>query len=123
MRSATQQYCNTVKYGCVSLRMRFFSQNFGMIKRILPGSSSLSHCEGPGVEVAHSFDLFDAAATRRNTRAPMAAMLLAIAARIIGNCISWECIYCKKSIFFLILPFIVSFVVRISKLKVRRVLF
>ena len=29
----------------------------------------------------------------------------------------------KKSIFFLILPFIVSFTVRISKLKVRRVLF
>ena len=62
MRSATQPYCNTVEYGCVSLRMRFFSQNFGMIKRILPGSSSLSHREGPGVEVAHSFDLFDAAA-------------------------------------------------------------
>ena len=28
----------------------------------------------------------------------------------------------KKSVFFLILPFVVSFVVRISKLKVRRVL-
>ena len=25
------------EYGCVSLRMRFFSQNFGTIKRILPG--------------------------------------------------------------------------------------
>ena len=37
MRSATQPYCNTVEYGCVSLRMRFFSQNFGTIKRILPG--------------------------------------------------------------------------------------
>ena len=32
--------------------MRFFSQNFGTIKRILPGSSSPSHCEGPGIEVA-----------------------------------------------------------------------
>ena len=41
----------TVEYGCVSLRMRFFSQNFGTIKRILPGSSSLSHREGPGTEV------------------------------------------------------------------------
>ena len=43
MRSATQPYCNTFEYGCVSLRMRFFSQNFGTIKRILPGSSSPSH--------------------------------------------------------------------------------
>ena len=42
MRSATQPYCNTVEYGCVSLRMRFFPQNFGTIKRILPGSSSPS---------------------------------------------------------------------------------
>ena len=40
-----------VEYGCVSLRMRFFSQNFGTIKRILPGSSSLSHREGPGTKV------------------------------------------------------------------------
>ena len=55
MRSATQPYCNTcntVEYGFVSLRMRFFSQNFGTIKRILPGSSSPSHREGPGIEVA-----------------------------------------------------------------------
>ena len=51
MRSATQSYCNTVEYGCVSLRMRFFPQNFGTIKRILPGSSSPSHREGPGTEV------------------------------------------------------------------------
>ena len=51
MRSATQPYCNTVEYGCVSLRMGFFSQNFGTIKRILPGSSPPSHREGPGVEV------------------------------------------------------------------------
>ena len=41
-----------VEYGCVSLRMRFFPQNFGTIKRILPGSSSPSHREGPGIEVA-----------------------------------------------------------------------
>ena len=41
----------TVEYGCVSLRMRFFSQNFGTIKRILPGSSSPSHREGLGTEV------------------------------------------------------------------------
>ena len=27
----------TVEYGCVSLRMRFFPQNLGTIKRILPG--------------------------------------------------------------------------------------
>ena len=40
-----------LQYGCVALRMRFFSQNFGTIKRILPGSSSLSHREGPGTEV------------------------------------------------------------------------
>ena len=51
MRSATQPYCNTVEYGCVSLRMRFFFQNFETIKRILPGSSSPSHREGPGIEV------------------------------------------------------------------------
>ena len=43
--------CNTVEYGCVSLRMRFFPPNFGTIKRILPGSSSPSHREGPGIEV------------------------------------------------------------------------
>ena len=41
-----------LQYGCVALRMRFFSQNFGTIKRILPGSSSPSHREGPGTEVA-----------------------------------------------------------------------
>ena len=52
MRSSTQPYCSAVEYGCVSLRMRFFSQNFGTIKRILPGSSSPSHREGPGIEVA-----------------------------------------------------------------------
>ena len=51
MRSATQPYCTTIEYGCVSLRMRFFPQNFGTIKRILPGSSSSSHREGPGIEV------------------------------------------------------------------------
>ena len=55
MRSATQPYCNngliTVEHGCVALRMQFFPQNFGTIKRILPGSSSPSHCEGPGTEV------------------------------------------------------------------------
>ena len=58
MRSATQPYCNTVEYGCVSLRMRFFSQNFGTIKQILPGSSSPSHREGPGIEVgAHHYSI------------------------------------------------------------------
>ena len=41
-----------LQYGYVALRMRFFSQNFGTIKRILPGSSSPSHREGPGTEVA-----------------------------------------------------------------------
>ena len=41
-----------LQYGCVPLRMRFFPQNFGTIKRILPGSSSPSHREGPGTEVA-----------------------------------------------------------------------
>ena len=44
-------YCNTVEYGCVSLRMRFFPQNFGTIKRILPGPSSPSRREDPGIEV------------------------------------------------------------------------
>ena len=65
MRSATQPYCNTVEYGCVSLRMRFLSQNFGTIKRILPGSSSPSHREGPGIEVATSYGF----ATRAIARA------------------------------------------------------
>ena len=50
-----QPYSTVIKpllqYGCVALHMRFFSQNFGTIKRILPGSSSLSHREGPGTEV------------------------------------------------------------------------
>ena len=55
MRGATQPYCNTVEYGCVSLRMRLFSQNFETIKRILPGSSSPSHREGPGIEVVKVF--------------------------------------------------------------------
>ena len=41
----------TIEYGCVSLRMRFFPQKFGTIKRILIGSSSPSHREGPGTEV------------------------------------------------------------------------
>ena len=50
MHSATQPCCNTVEYGCVSSRMRFVSQNFGTIKRILPESSSSSHREGPGIE-------------------------------------------------------------------------
>ena len=48
-----QLYCNQwLQYGCVALRMWFFSQNFGTIKWILPGSSSPSHREGPGTEVA-----------------------------------------------------------------------
>ena len=51
MRSGHNRIAITVEYGCVSLRMRFFSQNFGTIKRILPGSSSPSHREGPGTEV------------------------------------------------------------------------
>ena len=41
------------EYGCVSLRMRIFSQSFGTIKRILPGSSSPSHREDPGIEVGN----------------------------------------------------------------------
>ena len=86
----------------------------------------MSHGHRIGKEQkAHSFDLFDAAATRRNARAPTAAMLLARSSQPD----QWEIVLAgsvfsaKKSIFFLILPFIVSFVVRISKLKVRRVLF
>ena len=45
-----------LQYGCVALRMRFFPQNFGTIKRILPGSSSPSHREGPGTEVEWLLD-------------------------------------------------------------------
>ena len=51
MRSATQPYSTVLQYGCVALRMRFISQNFGTIKWILPGSSSPSHHEGSGTEV------------------------------------------------------------------------
>ena len=47
-----------LQYGCVALRMRFFSQNFGIIKRILPGSSSRSHREGPGIEVGADLGIF-----------------------------------------------------------------
>ena len=32
MRSETQPYSTVLQYGCVALRMRFFSQNFGTIK-------------------------------------------------------------------------------------------
>ena len=53
MRSETQPYSTVLQYGCVALRMRLFSQNFGTIKQILPGSSSPSHHEGPGTEVDH----------------------------------------------------------------------
>ena len=64
MRSETQPYstviairlCPYQRPGCVALRMRFFSQNFGTIKRILPGSSSPSHREGPGTEVETPLD-------------------------------------------------------------------
>ena len=45
-----------LQHGYVALRMQFFSQNFGTIKRILPGSSSPSHREGPGTEVAKRQD-------------------------------------------------------------------
>ena len=51
MRSETQPYSTVLQYGCVALRMRFFSQNFGTIKLVLPGSSSPSHRKGPGTEV------------------------------------------------------------------------
>ena len=51
MRSETQPYSTVLQYGCVALRMRFFPQNFGTIIGILPGSSSSSHREGPGIEV------------------------------------------------------------------------
>ena len=47
--------CNTVEYGCVSLHMQFFPQNFGTIKRILPGSLSTSHREGSGIEVGQAY--------------------------------------------------------------------
>ena len=67
MRSETQPYSTVLqllRYGCVALRMRFFSQNFGTIKRILPGSSSPSHREGPGTEVAyHQAGASDASAS------------------------------------------------------------
>ena len=60
MRSETQPYSTVVtvlQYGCVALRMRFFSQNFGTIKWILPGSSSPSHHEGPGTEVVYILEI------------------------------------------------------------------
>ena len=47
-----------LQYGCVALRMRFFPQNFGTMKRILPGSSSPSHREGPGTEVVRGVQFF-----------------------------------------------------------------
>ena len=51
MRSETHRIKTVLQYGCVALRMRFFPQNFGTMKLILPGSSSPSHREGPGIEV------------------------------------------------------------------------
>ena len=67
MRSATQPYCNTLEYGCVLLRIQFFSQNFGTIRRILPGSSSPSYREGPGTEVVYQQILFFRRARFTNT--------------------------------------------------------
>ena len=55
-----------LQYGCVALRMRFFPQNFGTVKRILPGSSSPSHREGPGTEVALCIDICPCPAYRLN---------------------------------------------------------
>ena len=51
MPSETQPYSTVLQYGCVALCMRFFPQNFGTIKLILPGSSSPSHHEGGGTKV------------------------------------------------------------------------
>ena len=47
MRSETQPYSNWL---CRTAHA-IFSQNFGTIKRILPGSSSPSHRKDPGTEV------------------------------------------------------------------------
>ena len=58
----------TVEYGCVALRMRFFPQNFGTTKRILPGSSSPSHREGPGTEVESSLDRVESQAAQTRAR-------------------------------------------------------
>ena len=51
MRSETQPYSTVIAIRLCRTALRFFPQNFGTIKRILPGSSSLSHREGPGTEV------------------------------------------------------------------------
>ena len=48
MRSATQLYCNTVVSHCAC---DFFPKILETMKRILPGSSSPSRLEGPGIEV------------------------------------------------------------------------
>ena len=52
MRSEKQPFSTVLQYGCVSLRMRIFSPNFWNDKMILTGSSSPSHREGHGTEVA-----------------------------------------------------------------------
>ena len=46
MRSETQPYSTVI-----AIRLCRTAHAIGTIKRILPGSSSLSHREGPGTEV------------------------------------------------------------------------
>ena len=54
MRSETQPYSTVIAIRLCRTTHAIFSQNFGTIKRILPGPSSLSHREGPGTEVART---------------------------------------------------------------------
>ena len=55
MRSATQPYSTVIAIRLCRTAHAIFSQNFGTIKRILPGSSSPSHREGPGTKVGSSY--------------------------------------------------------------------
>ena len=52
MRSETQPYSTVI-----AIRLCRTPQNFGTIKRILPGSSSPSHRGGPGTEVGYSLSI------------------------------------------------------------------
>ena len=51
MRSETQPYSTVIAIRLCRTAHAIFFQNFGTMKRILPGSSSPSHREGPGTEV------------------------------------------------------------------------
>ena len=111
MRSETQPYSTVLQYGCVALRIRFFLQNFGTIKWILPGSSSPSHREGPRTEVGLRFTIsclviaqFVSDWCFNNSHANSHDLLLVIAIdfiqRMFYKSIRFACLHCTRFMFY-----------------------